>query len=148
MQNLWKEKWEWDAKLDTEKLQNWIEILESLKTIPQHTVPRYLGSPYQGQDPSAVDLTLLCLCDASAKAYAAVVYLLQSSSKFCKVDLVFSKTRLAPQKVTIPRLELLGVLIGIRALKFVEKELCLPVTNKILGPIHSVSFTGCKQPNY
>ena len=34
MQDLRKEKWEWDAKLDTKKLQNWIEILESLKTIP------------------------------------------------------------------------------------------------------------------
>ena len=35
---------------------------------------------------------------------------------------MFSKAHFAPQKIAIPRLELLGVLIGIRALKFVEKD--------------------------
>ena len=132
MQDLWKDKWEWDAKLDNEKLQKWLEIMDSLKTIPQHIIPRYLGPTCQDQSPTAIDWTLLCFCDASARAYATVVYLLQASSHYRKVDLVFSKTRLAPQKITIPRLELLGVLIGIRALKFVERELCLPIANKIL----------------
>jgi len=36
------------------------------------------------------------------------------------------KTRLAPQKTKIPRLQLLGVLIETRALAFVERELHLP----------------------
>ena len=132
MQDLWKDKWEWDAKLDDEKLQNWLEIMDSLRTIPQYIIPRYIGPTHQGQSLTAINWTLLCFCDASARAYATVVYLLQSSSNYRKVDLMFSKTRLAPQKITIPRLELLGVLIGIRALKFVEKEFCLPIANKIL----------------
>ena len=55
-----------------------------------------------------------------------------SSQGNYKVDLIFSKTRLAPIQITIPRLELLGVLIGVRALKFVEKELHLPVNSKVL----------------
>ena len=49
-----------------------------------------------------------------------------------KVNLIFSKTRLAPEHITIPRLELLGVLIGVRAVRFVEEQLALPVTSKIL----------------
>ena len=60
------------------------------------------------------------------------VYLHQFSSNNCSVDLVFSKTRLAPQGITTPRLKLLGVLIGTRAMRFVEKELHLPISFKIL----------------
>ena len=54
---------------------------------------------------------------------ATTIYLHQSIGDTCKADLVFSKTRLAPPGTTIPRLELLGVLIGVRALKFVWKQL-------------------------
>jgi len=76
---------------------------------------------------------LICFYDESGKAYyATAVYLHQFSSNNCSVDLVFSKTRLAPQGITIPRLELLGVLIGTRAMRFVEKELHLPISSKIL----------------
>ena len=75
------------------------------------------------------DLTLICFCDTSIKAYAAAVYLYHSSLGTYKTDLIFSKTCLAPEQI---RLELLGVLIGVRALKFVEKELHLPVTSKVL----------------
>ena len=34
--------------------------------------------------------------------------------------------------MTIPRLELLGILIEVRALMFVEKEVCITVTSKVL----------------
>ena len=61
-----------------------------------------------------------------------VIYLHQSFSGSCKVDLIFSKTRLAPQNMTIPRLELMAVLIGVRVLKFVTSELHLQVTNTIV----------------
>ena len=43
--------------------------------------------------------------------------------------LLFSKSRVEPkQKMSIPRLELLALLIGIRSLKFVSKELKLENT--------------------
>ena len=57
------------------------------------------------------------------KAYATTIYLHQSCSDSCKVDLISSKIRLAPENTTIPRLELMGVLVGVRALKFVTSEL-------------------------
>ena len=76
--------------------------------------------------------SLVCLCDASAKAYGTTIYLHQALSDDCKVDLIFSTTRLAPQKSTIPRLELLGVPIGTQALKFVQRELHIPISSKVL----------------
>ena len=113
-----------NGKLDAQKLTKSVEILQDLKDIPNYTIPRYLGFLTEGQ-PFA-DLTLICFCDASTKAYAAAVYLYHSSLSNYKTDLIFSKTRLAPEQITIPRLELLGILIGVCALKFVEKELHLP----------------------
>ena len=50
-----------------------------------------------------------------------------------QTNLIFSKARNAPIKpLTIPRLELLSVLIGVRSLKFVEKSLQLDITDRIL----------------
>ena len=46
--------------------------------------------------------------------------------------MIFSKTCLVPSETTIPRLELLAVLIGVRALKFVGKELHLPTSDNVL----------------
>ena len=127
IQGLWKEKCEWDTTLSDEKLQKWELILESLECIPQHSIARNIILP-----DDSVEFTLLCFSDASSKAYAAAIYLYQASKTSAKVDLIFSKTRLASEHVTIPRLELLGILIGVRSLKFVEKEIGVPVTSKIL----------------
>ena len=57
--------------------------------------------------------------------YATAVYLLQrSENSESRSNLLFSKTRLAPiKKITIPRLEVLAVLIGVRCVKFVESQL-------------------------
>ncbi|KAI1708440.1 pao retrotransposon peptidase domain-containing protein [Ditylenchus destructor] len=47
--------------------------------------------------------------------------------------LIFSKNRLKPKEgVTIPRLELLAILIGTRALKFVRQELHRPIKRQVL----------------
>ena len=69
--------------------------------------------------------TLLCFCDASSVAYAGVVYLFQTNKESgFKVDLLFSKKRLVPLKtMSIPRLELLAVLIGVRCVEFVKTQL-------------------------
>ena len=127
---MWKEKWKWNTNLNSQKLQKWMLNVEQLRSIPHHTIARYLG--LLNDDQCCVESTLHCFCDASAKAYAALVYLHQSSSRMQKVNLIFSKTCLAPEYITIPRLELLGVLIRVRALRFVEEQLALPVTSKIL----------------
>ena len=128
MKTLWMEKHEWDAKLNEKQLEMWLQVIEALKDIPLCHLPRYIGITQE----KSVVYSLVCFCDASAKAYATVIYLHQSFSGSCKVDLIFSKTRLAPQNMTIPRLELMGVLIGVRALKFVTSELHLQVTNTIV----------------
>ena len=73
----------------------------------------------------------MTFCDALQYAYAAAVYLHQEHKHDRKVDLIFSKARLAPnKKVSIPRLELLAALIGTRCMTYIEKEPKLPVIQK------------------
>ena len=127
MRELWTDKCGWDTKLNDKQMTEWLQIGKNLETIPQHHVPRYIGINRRHGEP--IEYTLICFCDTSAKAYSAAIYLRQSFSDACKTDLIFCKTRLAPQNTTIPRLELLGVLIGVRALKFVMNELHVQVAH-------------------
>ena len=70
---------------------------------------------------------VITFTDASKKAYAAATYLKISAGSRIETNLVISKVRLAPIKeISIPRLELLGVLIGCRLSKFVAEELGMP----------------------
>ena len=130
IQELWTCKFDWDTELPSEYLSRWQHLWDILTTISMYNIPRHVGMKITESEP--IEYRLLCFCDASAKAYAAVIYLHQSSAGECKVDCIFSKTRLAPQKTTIPRLELLGVLIGTRALEFVDRELHLPISSKVV----------------
>lgn len=42
---------------------------------------------------------LICFCDVSSKAYATVIYLHKSLGDTYKANLIFSKTRLAPDNI-------------------------------------------------
>ena len=104
LQELWASEKEWDEE---EMLHKWVKLQKENECISMGTIPRFIdNSSYQ----------LLCFCDASAKAYAFVIYL----SSDAGVNLLISKARIAPiKKLGIPRLELLAILIGVRMLNFV-----------------------------
>ena len=106
-----------------------------MNAISTLTIPHFIGS---ANDSNA---KLLIFCDASKTSYATAVYLHVEGNNSVKVNLVFSKSRLASggkdkgkskKEMTIPRLELLAVTIGVRAAKFVAKELKFSFTNRIL----------------
>ena len=125
MKKLWADKCEWDEKVSDECLAEWNDISEQLEQISSYHLPRYIGITEKSK---SIEYRLVCFCDASKIAYATVIYLHQSYGDTYRADLIFSKTRLAPLETTTPWLELLGVLIGIRALKFVQMELHLQVS--------------------
>ena len=87
-------------------------------------LPRFIGNG-KGQ--------LLCFCDSSNKAYAAAIYLRVVLDGKVSVNLLFSKSRNTPKKkLTIPRLELMSILIGVRSFRFVANEIKLNDHEKIL----------------
>ena len=128
LQSLWKDHLSWDDELSPNQLQQWQSRASELEQISDLSIPRILvsGSEYN-------NCQMLCFCDASKDAYAAVVYLRVASNNVTKVSLIFAKTRLAPTKsISIPRLELLAMVIGVRAMNFVEKQLHLTINAKYI----------------
>ena len=124
LQQLWNKEKDWDDQMDKEDIESWRQIVEEANALTSIDVPRYIGKEKS---------QLICFCDASKNAYATAIYLKTMDQGQSKVNLIFAKSRIAPKKtMSIPRLELLALLIGIRSLKFVSKELELENTQKIV----------------
>lgn len=125
LQDIWKLSLDWDDPLPPEMTKQWEKILSSLQELKQFSVNRFIDF----QENNLTELHVFV--DASEKAYAAVIYLRQLvNNESFTVKLLFSKVRLAPKKptITVPRLELLALLIGCRALLFLNNQLHISVT--------------------
>ncbi len=130
LQNVWRKHLEWDEAMDSEDTSEWLKVKSDLLKIENLEINRCVSISKPQEEKT---YKLVCFCDASGKAYAASVYLLQETENATKSDLMFCKTRLAPVKsMTIPRLELLAVLIGVRCVTFVEGQLKLPLESIVL----------------
>ena len=102
------------------KAQEWFEELLEL---PRLCVPRCLRTELRVKK-----ITLHTFTDASQQAYGAATYarhLYEDESVTC--HLVASKSRVAPlQAVSIPRLELMTAVVGLRLAEAVGNILNLP----------------------
>ncbi len=112
LQESWQLKSSWDAPLPENIQRRWREWQNSLKNTPMFKIPRCYVSE------KVVDYQLFGFCDASIKAFAAVVYLRTvSTSGNIRSMIVASKTRVAPVRIktktvdedpTVPKLEMLS----------------------------------------
>ena len=124
IQNLWEKGLDWDDKLDDKDKETWKKMTQDIHKLSSIQIPRFIGN---GKS------QLLCFCDSSNKAYAAAIYLRVVGSGKVSVNLLLSKSRNAPKrKPTVPRLELMSSLIGVRNLRFVANEMKLNDNEKIL----------------
>ena len=62
----------WDEPLTGEPLKQWNELVVSLEGVPLISIPRWYSA---NSDDRVATYSLQGFCDASTKAYAAVVYL-------------------------------------------------------------------------
>lgn len=109
LQKLWSKKQDWDDMLESDDSNEWIEIRRDLGQIQSVKVPRSVCTQDGYSD---LKYSLVCFTDASNKAYAASVYLIQTREDMSYSNLMFLKSRLTPVKgMTIPKLELMAVLI-------------------------------------
>ncbi|CAF1573915.1 unnamed protein product [Didymodactylos carnosus] len=132
IQKLWKLNLDWDVPVPKDVESEWKELEKDLKNISEISVSRFIGIK-NSLGNEAVVTELHCFCDSSATAYAACVYMRVEQNREITTNLSFTKTRLAPIKtLTIPRLELMPALIGVRILKFVEKELKIKIVKKYI----------------
>ena len=123
-QTLYIQQVNWDDPLSSELLTKWRNILSQLHCLNSVQVPRC----YFGGDPCTTR-QLHGFCDASDRAFAAVVYLRSVYDNNCvKTVLIASKTKVAPvKKQSIPRLELLGAVTLSRLMATIMASLPEPV---------------------
>ena len=127
-QDICKANYHWDAKLDSELTTRWMKLISELGQVNVIQIPRCVTSE---PDTKEFVYELEAFGDASSSAYAAVIYLVIKSRFGTQVRLIASKTRIAPlRKQTIPRLELLAVLILARLTARIKTTLeqCLVIS--------------------
>ncbi|XP_054721262.1 uncharacterized protein LOC129231039 [Uloborus diversus] len=120
LQETWIQKIKWDEELPIilqKKFQIWMKQLHLLSEIK---IPRWINIDQENED----RVTLHVFSDASKSAYAACFYVRSETTSGPKVQLVNARSRVAPIKeMTIPRLELLSCLIGVRLAETVKADL-------------------------
>jgi len=105
--------------------KQWLEELPQLKNI---RVKRCYSEGLR----QAEEIQLHTFVDASDEAYATVSYLRIKTKDGVEVSLVSSKLRIAPlKKLTIPRMELMAALMGVRLAKTIKEELTVKVHRSV-----------------
>lgn len=113
LQSLWEQKVDWDEPLNQELTDTWLSISADLQEATTIVHPR----PYYLLHCQPTTVTQLhTFTDASFSAYGAVVYLRQNNHD----TLVMSRSRVTPiRPITLPKLELMAAVIGVRLANFV-----------------------------
>ena len=120
VQELCKSQVNWDEPLQGELLKKWTDLITDLT----QSEPISIDRQYFPKHTQINCYQLFGYCDASAIAYAAVIYLVETTSLRKYSSFVVAKTRVSPLKSqTIPRLELLSALVLARLMKNVTESL-------------------------
>ena len=134
---------QWDDPLPSPLQDAWRSVAECLQPLSTVEVPRFVGCT-----PADTDHQLHVFCDASQDSYGCAVYLRtqHAQSKQVSCHLLYTEMRLTPSgsrhknlttsttpsDVSLPRLELLGVVLGSRASQFVSQELKLSISSRTI----------------
>ena len=89
----------WDEPLPSKLAKIWGDMVQLLSSISTLKIPRYVSFCSGGN----LNCDLFVFCDASIKAYATAVYLRIQSQDSVRVNLVFSKMRLASKGLDIKK---------------------------------------------
>lgn len=120
MQETWRRGLAWDEALPDDLMAEFCKWYEHINCLEQCRIPRRLSEDLM------VDcaVTLHMFCDASKVAYGACVLLRSETEGRVNVQMLYAKARVAPpEKVSIPRLELMTALMGSRLLSEAKKSL-------------------------
>ncbi|KAH7700920.1 Pao retrotransposon peptidase family protein, partial [Aphelenchoides avenae] len=126
IQEVWKLELDWDDDVPEPLALLWAEAIKDFdKTIIR--IPRRIAR----SKISSVEIHVFT--DGSSQAYGFTAYLrVKENDGSYSTNLVYSRAKVKPikdgEKYTIPRMELLGVLVGARAAKFLYQEVSVDIT--------------------
>ena len=139
MQQSWLTGVGWDDPLPTDFAELWKTLLEHLPDLASLQLP----CCYSIKNKTVVLGTTHTFVDAFEQACAAVFYLRQEYGDG-DVSVIFAaaKSRVAPlQVITVPRLELVAAVIGVRRSKFVGNILNMLVKEHVSWSDSKTLFT-------
>lgn len=119
MQKLWESGSGWDESVSQDVFNAWNDFEAKLHCLSHIRVSRQVTiSTY-------IDIQLHGFCDASTKAYGAVVYIRAvDSNGSCFIKILCAKSRVAPLKtISLPRLELSSAVLLARLAKRINDTL-------------------------
>ena len=130
LQGLWPLKLDWDDVIDEEKLHEWTKFKREAKSLDELSFPHC----YRRQKEAADDFQIHVFSDSSMQAKCAVAYYhFRYENGKVGVSLVSSCVRVTPLKrVTIPRLELDAVRMGINLAATIVEESSVKVQRIVL----------------
>ncbi|XP_045487136.1 uncharacterized protein LOC123689754 [Pieris rapae] len=101
IKELWLLKQDWDEIAPPHIIKAWKKFYSDLPFLSNLQVPRHVGVTKTSSP------ILLAFCDASEKAYGAVIYLCVQSEGNNTIRILYSKSKISPLKVvSLARLEL------------------------------------------
>jgi len=106
----------------------WHAWIISLPLLADIDIPRWMGTSNDH------DTQIHVFCDASERAYGAVLYVRSSTREGVIVRLACSKIRLAQvKKITLPCLEIFAALVGARLVEYFCLETGLDIRDATYG---------------
>ncbi|XP_053968725.1 uncharacterized protein LOC128870147 [Anastrepha ludens] len=127
LQDVWRSGVGWEEPIKEEERCNWFRWVKRIPAINGIKIPRCLSLASENQNNQ-----LHIFVDASIKAYAAVAYIRSEVGSQIPSSLLASKTRVAPLKPTsIPRLELLAAVLGLRLANVLSYDLSITVNRRV-----------------
>ncbi|VDL75214.1 unnamed protein product [Nippostrongylus brasiliensis] len=142
IQKLWTQDLAWDEVLSGSLLEEWNSIIQTW-TRSSIKLPRVIISN-SDSDPN---YEIHVFVEASEAAYSAVFYFTElKGNRRIRALLLTSKSRLAPKKpsMTIPKLELCGLLFGTNLIQYLKKQLNMPIVHYYLWSDSKVAIAWTK----
>ncbi|CAH2091752.1 unnamed protein product [Euphydryas editha] len=122
LQRIWNMKMTWDEQLPEDIPSQFKDWYDNVTYLNNCRLPRRLSADLLPECSASLHM----FCDANKDGYAACVFLKTEKEGNVSVRLIFARSRICPpEKITIPRLELLLALIGSRLLKEARENLNL-----------------------
>lgn len=127
LQDVWKSGVEWDEIIHPEQFSKWKEWLKAISKVSDLAIPRWYFKTSPPQN-----LELHVFVDGSLQAYSSVAYFCSGIESNRHCALICAKSKVASMKLTsVPRIELMGALIGARLAKTIQDEHALTITRRV-----------------
>ncbi|XP_038116718.1 uncharacterized protein LOC119768950 [Culex quinquefasciatus] len=130
IQDTWRSKAKWDDEVIATIRARWIRWTQLFKKVGEIRLNRAYFPGFSAAEIGAVELHVFT--DASEEAYACTAYFRVVINGKVYVTLAMAKAKVAPLKaLSVPRLELMGALLGTRLAKAVIEYHSFPICRRV-----------------